>query len=149
MKRTEKYPETLTFHYHNENPRNRITGDCTFRAIARATGKSWIDVVREMAELSCETGYAIDDKNGIERYMEKIGWVKHPQPRKLDNRKYTGEDFCKALMDVDFRKRYTNSKKNVNLICIMAGHVTCIIDGKINDIWDCSDMCIGNYWTEK
>ena len=65
MTRQEKYPDTATFHFHNENPKNRITGDCTFRAIATATGKSWEEVVTEMAQLSCETGYAINDKKGI------------------------------------------------------------------------------------
>ena len=104
MKRTEKYPDTLVFHFHNENPKGRITGDCTFRAIARATGKSWEEVVREMAEMSIKTGYAVNDKKGIEKYMESIGWIKMPQPRKVDGTKY------------------------------------------INDIWDCTKKCIGNYW---
>lgn len=33
-------PETSTFHFHNENPKGRRTGDCVIRAIARATGDS-------------------------------------------------------------------------------------------------------------
>lgn len=150
MKRTDKYPETRSFHFHNENPKNRITGDCTFRAIARATGKDWRNVVMEMAQLSCETGYAINDDKGIERYLEKIGWVKHKQPRKVDNTKFTGKEFCKALKDPEYREFFTGTDKLTNIICHIGGHhVTCIVAGKINDIWDCSNKCIGNYWTKE
>ena len=134
MKRTDKYPDTSVFHYHNENPKNRITGDCTFRAIARATGKSWEEVVRKMAEMSIKTGYAVNDKKGIEKYMESIGWIKMPQPRKADGTKYTGAEFAK--------KNQGNRR-----VCMIGGHhVTCIIEGKVNDIWDCTNKCIGNYW---
>ena len=137
MKRSEKYPETSIFHFHNENPKNRITGDCTFRAIARATGKSWEEVIREMAEMSIKTGWAINDKKGIEAYLKSIGWIKHPQPRKSDGRKYTGAEFCRK-------------NKGINIICNIGGHhVTCIIDGKVNDIWDCTEKTIGNYWTKE
>ena len=136
MNRAEKYKETDTFHFHNENPKNRITGDCTFRAIARATGKPWSEVVIEMAELSVETGYAINDKKGIDRYMKKIGWVKHPQPRKGDNTKYTGKEFCKAF------------RPNKVVANIGGHHVVAIMDGKVNDIWDSTGGCVGNYWTE-
>lgn len=132
--REEKYPNTAVFIYHNENPKNRITGDCTFRAVARATGKSWAEVVREMAEVSIKTGYAINDKKGIAKYMESIGWVKMAQPRKADKSKYTGAEFCR-------------SNPNITCVASIGGHhVTAIVDGKINDIWDCSGKCIGNYW---
>ena len=142
MKREQKYPNTRTFFYYNANPKNRITGDCTFRAIALAMDKPWEDVVMEMARMSCDTGYAINDKKGIERYLSMNGWVKHSQPRKLDNTKYTGKEFCKHL-----------DKANGNVIATIGGtHVVCIkwtITGyKVHDIWNSTDGCIGNYWTK-
>jgi hypothetical protein len=103
--RIEKYPETSTFHYYNANPKNRITGDCTFRAICTALEQPWEQTVIEMAELSCKTGYAINDKKGIERYMELKGWKKMKQPRKQDNTKYTGKEFCKIFKGVCKVKR--------------------------------------------
>lgn len=136
MRRQDKYPDTDTFHFHNENPKNRITGDCTFRAIARATGKPWTEVVREMAEMSIRTGYAINDTKGIEKYMTQIGWVKHPQPRKADGTKYTGKEFCKVFKP---RRAFAH---------IGGNHDVAIIDGKVNDIWDSTGGCIGNYWTK-
>lgn len=137
-KRMEKYPETKTFHYYNANPRNRITGDCTFRAICTALGQTWEQTVMEMAILSCETGYALNDDKGIAKYLEKKGWIKHKQPRKADNTKYTGKEFCEMIADK--KKRYIAN--------IGGHHMVAIVDGKVNDIWDSTYKCIGNYWTK-
>lgn len=133
--RAKKYPDTDVFTFHNENPKNRITGDCTFRAIALATGKSWAEVVMEMAEMSCRTGYAINDKKGIERYLKELGWVKCSQPRKSDGTKYTGAEFCKII-------------EGVCIANIGGHHITCIKNGKVYDIWNCTNKCIGNYWVK-
>lgn len=148
-KRQEKYPDTATFHYYNANPKNRITGDCTFRAIATALGQSWEQTVREMAELSIQTGYAINDTKGIAKYLESKGWKKHPQPRKDDNTKYTGKEWCKKISHNPFFVG-----KNV-VANIGGSHIVCIkeTDGlhgvhKVHDIWDSTGGCIGNYWTK-
>ena len=157
--REERFPSTSTFTYYNANPKNRITGDCVFRAIATATGKTWEQVVREMAEVSLKTGYAINDKKGIEKYLESIGWTKHRQPRKDDGRKYTGNEFCKAIQEYVYWDNDWDNAKGLNIgdgiiisdkiiANIGGGHLTCIIDGITNDIWDCNDGCIGNYWTK-
>lgn len=139
MKRQEKYPETNTFHYYNANPKNRITGDCTFRAVCTALEQTWEQTVMEMAELSCRTGYAINDKKGIERYLKEKGWTKHSQPRKADNTKYTGKEFCEQI-----------AKKNVRYIANIGGHhIVAIINKKVYDIWNSTDSTIGNYWTKE
>lgn len=136
--RTDIYPETRTFHYCNANPKNRITGDCTFRAVCTALEQTWEQTVMEMAELSCRTGYAINDKKGIERYLKEKGWTKHSQPRKADNTKYTGAEFCTMI-----------AKKNKRYICMIGGHhIVAVVDGKVNDIWDSTVKTIGNYWTK-
>lgn len=149
MTRQNKYPETSTFHYHNANPKGRITGDCTFRAISTALGQSWEQTVMEMAEFSCKTGYAINDKKGIERYLKSKGWVKHKQPRKADNTKYTGSEFCKEIdCDIMFVGK--------SIIADIGGHhIVCIKETedlygshKVWDIWDSTYKCIGNYWTK-
>jgi hypothetical protein len=134
--RTIKYPETETFTYYNANPKNRITGDCTFRAVCTALEQTWEETVMDMARFSCESGYAINDKKGIERYMESKGWKKHKQPRKTDNTKYTGKEFCKVF-------------KETCVAMIGGHHVVCIKNGKVHDIWDSTGKCIGNYWTKE
>ena len=138
--REQKYPETSTFHYHNQNPKNRITGDCTFRAISLATGLPYNQVVMDMAKIQCETGYALNDKKGIERYLESIGWKKCKQPRKFDGTKYTGEEWCIEIQKANL---------NYPIIANIGGHhIVCIKDGKVWDIWDSTDGCIGNFWVK-
>lgn len=133
--REQKYPDTKTFTYYNANPKNRITGDCTFRAICTALGQTWEQTVMEMAELSCKTGYALNDTKGIAKYMELKGWIKMKQPRKSDNTKYTGAEFCKIF-------------KGTCIANIGGHHIVCIKNGKVHDTWDSTDGCIGNYWVK-
>lgn len=147
--RIKMYPDTKTFHYYNANPKNRITGDCTFRAICTALEKDWKDTVMEMAEFSCQTGYAINDDKGIMKYLEKNGWIKMKQPKKVNGAKYTGSEFCQYLND-----HFPNGKGISNIVAnIGCHHIVCIrfTDGefKVNDIWDSSHNCIGNYWIKK
>lgn len=137
--RQEKYPETKTFHYYNANPKNRITGDCVFRAFTLGMEQDYNTTVMEMAELMCKTGYALNDTKGENKYLELKGWKKHSQPRKADGTKYTGKEFCRLLAD-----------KNKRYIAHIGGHhAVAIVNGKINDIWDSTDGCIGNYWTKE
>lgn len=133
--RQQKYPDTDTFHYYNANPKNRITGDCAFRAISTALDQDYNQTVMEMAELMCKTGYALDDTKGIKAYLESKGCVIHSQPRHSDGTKYTGTEFCKEF-------------KGTCIANIGGHHIVCIKDGRILDTWDSSDGCIGNYWTK-
>ena len=143
MKREDKYPETEWFHLFNANPKKRVTGDCTFRAICTALEKPWETVVMEMAEVSCRTGYAINDKKGIERYLKEQGWIKMPQPKKANGTKYTGKQFCKNI------NRF-GLGKTLRVIANIGGHhIVAIVDGKVWDTWDSTDGCVGNYWIKE
>lgn len=136
--RQEKYPETKTFHYYNANPKNRITGDCWLRAVCTGLNEPYNEVLMEMVRVHLETGYEMSCDKAVEKYLTSKGWVKHKQPRKADNTKYTGKEFCRLLADKS--KRY---------ICNIGGHhMVAIVDGKVNDIWDSTYKCIGNYWTK-
>ena len=60
------------------------------------------------------------------------------QPKKASGTKYTGKEFCEKL------QREGNSK---NIVANLGGyHVVAIVDNKVNDIWDSTSKCIGNYW---
>ncbi len=153
MTRRQKYPDTPVFHYYNANPHNRITGDCTIRAICTALEIPYTNVVMEMAKLQCETGYDADSL--IDRYLKAKGWTKNKQPRKEDNTKFTGVEFCTILLnyidDENIQGAMTDDGIEINkrIIANIGGHhIVAIIDGKINDIWNSSNGCIGNYWTK-
>lgn len=143
MTRQQKYPETSTFHYHNQNPRNRITTDCVIRAISTATEIPYNQVVMEMAELQCKTGYDDGDAKLYDLYLKQQGFVKHKQPRKADNTKYTGAEFCRELQG-DYS--YTIGMQKPIVANIGGGHIVAIVDGKVWDIWNCTHKSIGNYW---
>lgn len=145
MTREEKYKDTDTFHFYNANPKGRYTTDCVIRAITKATGKDYCDVVMEMAKLQCEVGYDDGDKKAIELYLAKNGWAKQKQPRKRDNAKYTGAEFCKKLTREHFEG---------NVIANIGGHhIVCIAvqfhKHKVFDTWDSTNKSIGNYWIKK
>ena len=146
MTRQQKYPDTATFHYHNANPHNRITTDCVIRAISTATEIPYNQVVMELAELQCKTGYDDGDNKLYDMYLKSKGWIKYKQPRKLDNTKFTGKEFCEALQE-DYD--YLIGKTKRIIAHIGGGHVVAIVDAQVWDIWDSTGGCIGNYWEKR
>lgn len=140
MKRQDKFPETLWFHYYNANPKNRITADCTIRAICTALDKPYNKVLEEMVQMQYKTGYSFDGNKGIEKYLKSQGWIKYKQPRKLDNTKYTGKEWCNRI------QKFMPTGWNKMLAKIGGHHIVAIINGKVWDIWDSTGGCVGNYW---
>lgn len=136
MTREQKYPDTRTFHFHNANPKHRATGDCVVRAVSVATGLGWDDTLMALTEVSLKLKVMPNSKDCFGKYLQGLGWVKHAQPKKPDGKKYTGEEFCKML-----------EHGHKPIIANIGGHHTvCIKDGKVWDIWNSTDGCIGNYW---
>lgn len=135
--RQEIYKDTEYFHYHNANPKNRITEDCVVRALTTALRMDYTDVVKELAKIQCETGYCGFGKKGIEKFLTSLEYVKCKEPRKWDNTKMTLKEFMDDNPWID----------NKNIICFAGSHhVSCIIDGVVNDIWDCSRQTMHTYW---
>lgn len=131
--RREKYPDTKTFKFYNANPKGKFTCDCVARAVCTALDEPYETVLREMFEMQIKTGYEYTDVKGIDKYLNSKGWTKVKQPRKLDNTKYTGKEFCKIF-------------KGVCVANIGGNHTVCIKNGRVHDTWDSTDGCIGNYW---
>ena len=140
MKRTERFPDTKTYHYHNANPANRLTSDCVARAISTASGMHYTKVVQMLTDLQIYTGYDTSDPHCYGKFLESEGWIKHRQPRKANGRKFTGREFCEQLaLHSDHRE----------IIAHLGGHhIVAIIDGRVWDTWDSTDGCVGNYWTK-
>ena len=143
MKRQEKYPETSTFHYYNANPKKRLTSDCVVRAISTALEIPYEQVVMEMAKMECETGYSRASNEGVDKYLQSKGWEKNKQPRKDDNTKYTGKEWCE---EIQTHRHWYDQQIIAN---IGGGHIVAIMWGQVYDTWDSTDGCIGNYWTKK
>lgn len=141
MKRQDRYPDTNTFHFYNANPHNRFTTDCVIRAISTGTEIPYNQVVMEMAEMQCKTGFDPSENKLIDKYLTSKGWTRRPQPKKADNTKYTGTEYCEIL------------KGDQTIICSLGTHhLSCIkrIDGqlKVWDTWDSTSGKVGIIWTK-
>lgn len=150
MRRQDKYKDTETFHFYNANPHNRFTTDCVIRAISTATRIPYNTVVMELAKIQCETGFDDGDAKVYGKYLEQLGWKKMKQPRKSDNTKYTGKEFCKELMRYDSNIASDEDFDITRVIAHIGGnHIVAIIEGQVNDTWDSTAGCIGNYWVNE
>ena len=137
--------ENWWYEKYNRNPKGRKTTDCVFRAISTALQIPYEQVVMEMAEMQCRTGYDAHENVLINRYLKSKGWECRKQPRKSDGTKYTGKEFCQALLD-----QLIDVPHGTRIVCNIGGHHTsCIIDYKVWDTWDCTYKCVGKYWTKK
>lgn len=154
MGRKDKYPETESFIYHNQNPKHRITGDCCFRAMSCGLNQDYNETVMEMAKTMCKTGYALNDTKGECAYMKEKGWCQHKQLKHDNGTKYTGKQFASWLS-----YNFPNGEIG-NVICHIGGHhIVCFKptyhgDGvncryKCHDIWDSTDGTIGIWWTKE
>lgn len=138
MKRQDKYPNHEHFTFYNANPHNRITTDCVIRALSTALDIPYNQVVMDMAELQCKTGFDPSTPKTYIKYLEQHGWKKHPQLKHIDGTKYTTKEFVDA---------HPSGTYLLNL----PSHLTVLKDGKILDIWDCYKFgkCVGNYYTKE
>lgn len=149
MKRQDKYPETSTFHFYNANPHNRLTTDCVIRALSTALEIPYNDVVMELAELQCQTGFDPSEKKTYDKFLQKHGWIKMPQPKKPNGNKYTGAEFCSRARSHLLKLTLDGSRQERVIANIGGHHIVAIIDYKVWDTWDSTDGCIGNYWVRR
>lgn len=123
----------------NVNPKHRKTGDCSTRALVGTLGISYDDAIRLQAEAAIKYCYGITDKEVMESVLRKFGFVKMKQPRKANNTKYRVGELDQLLTDKQMQE---------GVFVTVAGHHTCITNGYLQDIWDCRDMCVGNYYVK-
>lgn len=152
-RRRAKHPNTNTFLYYNANPKNKVTTDCVVRALCTGMQKPYNEVVMELAQMQCETGYDDGDVEMIDRYLKKNGWTRCKQPRKEDRTKYTGEEFCSIIQNPLKWKELNSIPKNGfdlrHIIANIGGHhIVAIVDGKVHDIWNSTQGCIGTVWVK-
>lgn len=143
-KRMDKYPDTKSFHFHNANPKGKMTCDCSIRAVSTAMRMTYEDTAREMLEYTFSTGLMINDPKHIEKFLQHKGWIKCKQPKKKDNTKYTGKEFCEKAMNYGLLS--TNYDTTSIVANVGTHHIVAIMDGRIYDTWNSSGGKVGNLW---
>jgi hypothetical protein len=118
------------FVYQNPHPQNKNVGDCVKRAITIATSMDYKTVQLRLNRYKKITrSYDFnEDKNWVP-FVEK----------ELGAKKLSGYHNIKIG---DFAK--LNLKGKYIIRC--RGHVTCIINGKVYDTWNCSFKAINRIW---
>ena len=126
------------FIFNNPHPKKLIVGDCVKRAITIASRKDYMEVQRDLNRLKKTTGCEKFDSNkNYKYYIEKVlGYSKLSFPAEKGKGRMTG-----LLFAIKYPKG--------NYILRMASHLSCCIDGVINDTWDCSEKCVYNAWEVK
>lgn len=110
-------------------------GDCGARAMAIALDLYYQAAYDELAQANKDAGGAKSARNGImkdvySKVLERHGWVWHPAP------KFVG------------RKAYASDMPEGTVIARMAGHFVCIIDGVVQDTFDCSHKMVYGFWAK-
>lgn len=135
--------DTEYFRYYNANPKDRRTADCVLRAIVVSTGKTWDEVLDGLVEIAHKYKVMVNDTPCYDRYLQSLGYSKMKQPRKDDNTKYTGEEFCKYLIRNHLYEGY-------DIVAhIGGGHIVAIDRAQVVDIWNSTYKTIGNYWIRR
>lgn len=130
----------LNYHEYNANPKNKKTPDCITRALSNVLDISWDDALKLQFECALKTKYAIGSNQVYDRILKEHGYIKMKQPRKEDNRKYK-----LAEMDKVLKLSETKNKVFVNI----NHHCTVINGNTIEDIWDCREWTVRNYWVKE
>ncbi len=136
-----------------EAGRKGNTGDCVTRAICIATGLPYMKVYNRLAE-----GNATQRKSKRERYSKSRNGVKTASRGIFTKRKWfkdymneLGFEFvatmtigsgCKVHLKADELPKGT-------IICRVSKHYVAVVDGVINDTYDCSrngTRCVYGYW---
>ena len=127
----------IKFNMVNVNPKKKRTGDCAVRALVGTLDIDYETAIDKCAYYAKKLCYGITDKQIMEAVLSEYGYVKMKQPRRENGTKYMVRDMDQIL---------TKKQMNEGVLVTIANHHTCIKNGKIQDIWDCGNKCVGNYY---
>lgn len=117
---------------YNPNPMGARVGDCTVRAISRATGEGWDTVYCGL----CVEGLRLCDMPTANHvwgaYLRRHGFRRRALPDDCPDC-YTVADFCR-------------DHPHGTYVLAISGHVVCVADGIYYDTWDSGSESPAYYW---
>lgn len=123
------------YRHYNPNPTGARVGDCTVRAVSKATGEDW---ARTFCGL-CAEGMRLCDMPSANHvwgaYLRRRGFRRHALPDACPDC-YTVADFCRE------------HPSGVYVLAI-SGHVVCVQDGDYYDSWDSGAEAPAYYWQKE
>lgn len=130
----------LKYQYLNLNPRGRKTGDCSTRALANVLGIEYDKALELQYKEALSCYYDMTSKQVVERVLKLFGYVKMKQPRKPNGKKYTVGEMDSIL---------SQEQLHNGVLVTVANHHTAIVNGYVQDIWDCRSKTVGNYYVKE
>lgn len=121
--------------HYNPNPTGARVGDCTVRAISKATGQTWQQTYLEL----CIYGLMYSDMPSANSvwgaYLRNKGFSRSVIP-----------DSCPDCYTVE---EFTKEHPVGTFILALSGHVVCVVDGDFYDSWDSGSMIPIYFWHKK
>ena len=114
------------FIYYNNNPFGRHVNDCSVRAIALATERSWDETYRELSNFARKEGITFSEVEFINDYLAQ----RYPR--------YCQDERHKVVTLKDF----TDLQLPGRWLVTMSGHITAVINGDCYDTFDPSNRYI-------
>ena len=123
------------FVLYNPNPKKKMVGDCTVRAICKATGYTWEEVYMSLFVEGMEK-YDMPSSNEVwGGYLRKVGWTRT-----------SIRDNCPDCYSVaDFAREHPNG----TYILALEKHVVCVYNGDWYDTWNCSQEPVHFIWKKE
>lgn len=116
-----------------QQPRSLRSGYCAVRALVIATGMPWKDAEQHVRTFvrNGKAGHGMLSKgvmkDDYDAALKALGFVWKAAPKFVDRKAK-----CRDIQGV--------------VIARQAGHYVAVIDGVVNDIWDCSERMVYGYW---
>lgn len=124
----------MAFVFANPNPKHIRVGDCVVRAISLATGQTWDDVYRTVADY----GYEFKDMPSSNPV-----WGKYLEDEGFSRGMTYGQ--CPHCTVSDFADKH---RRGVYILGT-GTHVVCVRDGNYWDTWDSGDEMPVFVWKER
>ncbi len=121
--------------YYNPNPKYNRVGDCTVRALCKATGESWDYVHTALCAISNADGNMPSANVVWGKFLKMNGFRRH-MIEENGKERYTVRDFCEDNPEGTY-------------ILAIDGHVVCVVDGNYYDTWDSGDEEPIFYWVRE
>lgn len=120
---------------YNPNPAGARVGDCTVRAISKATGQSWEKTYAGL----CVQGFESCDMPSANHvwgaYLRKHGFRRHALPDTCPDC-YTVVEFCRE-------------HPHGLYVLAISGHVVCVCEGDYYDSWDSGSEIPSFFWAKE
>ncbi len=130
----EKDKVKFKFEEYNANPNNRMINDCVARAISRATGISWENVILDLTKLGVKNGYLFNYYENYKNYLNQLGWKENNSKETKVTIKYFVENIA---------------EENKSYIIRLKGHLTYVEGYTLIDTWNCSYKKIVRLWEKE